>query len=108
MNVLGEIEEFIFVLDSINFHHAVTIPDNSNFSMHYLLPYSPMLNPCEEASTLIQSNVRRSSPPSDTWDLISRMHYATSSVIRGYLENFIMHSESFYIACLNLEDIGRE
>ncbi|KII67261.1 hypothetical protein RF11_04179 [Thelohanellus kitauei] len=53
MNVLGQAEEFIFVLDNVNFHHVATIPDNSNFSMHYLPPYSPTLNPCEEAFALI-------------------------------------------------------
>ncbi|KII62875.1 hypothetical protein RF11_12236 [Thelohanellus kitauei] len=31
MNVLGQAEQFIFVLDNVNFHHAVTVPDNSTF-----------------------------------------------------------------------------
>ncbi|KII68615.1 hypothetical protein RF11_11572 [Thelohanellus kitauei] len=109
MSVLGQTEEFIFVLDNVNFQHGVTIPDNSNFSRHYCLPpYSSILNPCEEAFALIKSNVRRRSPPSDTRDFISRMNDATCNVIPRRLENFIMHSESFYGACLNLEDIGRK
>ncbi|KII63649.1 hypothetical protein RF11_06185 [Thelohanellus kitauei] len=108
MNVLGRAEEFLFVLDKVDFHHAVTVPDNSNFSIYYLPPYSPMLNPYEEAFSLIKSNVSRSSPPSDTRDLISRMNDATCSVIPRHLENFIMHTGSFYGACLNFEDIGRE
>ncbi|KII64312.1 hypothetical protein RF11_11251 [Thelohanellus kitauei] len=73
--------------------HILTIPDNSNFSMHYLPPYSPILNPSEEAFALIKSNVRQSSPPSDTRDLISRMNDATCSVIPRHLENFIMYTE---------------
>ncbi|KII68574.1 hypothetical protein RF11_12979 [Thelohanellus kitauei] len=62
----------------------------------------------EEAFSLIKSNLRRISPPSDTRDLISRMNDATCSVIPQHLENFIMPPKSIYGAYLNLEDIGRE
>ncbi|KII70971.1 hypothetical protein RF11_10176 [Thelohanellus kitauei] len=58
MNVLGEAEGFIFVLNNVNYHHAVTALGTSNISIHYLLPYSPVFNPCEGAFALIKSNVR--------------------------------------------------
>ncbi|KII67892.1 hypothetical protein RF11_13650 [Thelohanellus kitauei] len=108
MNILGTDEEFIFVMDNVSFHHSVEVPESSNFTIFYLPPYSPMLNPCEEAFSVIKSNVRRNTQPTGIQDLISRMNDATHSVSSQNLENFIMHSESFYESCLNLEDIGRE
>ncbi|KII63859.1 hypothetical protein RF11_04943 [Thelohanellus kitauei] len=57
MNVLDEAEEFIFVLDNVNFHHAVTVPDNTNFQVEYLPPYSPTLNPRNKAFASIKSSV---------------------------------------------------
>ncbi|KII73710.1 hypothetical protein RF11_11008 [Thelohanellus kitauei] len=42
MNVLWADDEFIFVMGSVNFHHNFTITEDSNFSVMYLPPYSPM------------------------------------------------------------------
>ncbi|KII63979.1 hypothetical protein RF11_03448 [Thelohanellus kitauei] len=108
MNVLGQAEQFIFVLDNVNFHHIVSPREFKFFKYNILDLTCAILNQREEAFSLIKSNLRRISPPSDTRDLISRMNDATCSVIPQHLENFIMPTKSIYGAYLNLADIGRE
>ncbi|KII64859.1 hypothetical protein RF11_09269 [Thelohanellus kitauei] len=105
MSILGEGEEFIFVMDYVNFHHSVTVPESSNFSREFLPAYSSMLN-LYEVFALIKSNVRQSSPLLDIQDQISSKKDASCSMIPQHLENFIIHAESFYRTCLNLEDVG--
>ncbi|KII61351.1 hypothetical protein RF11_12765 [Thelohanellus kitauei] len=89
--ILSEAKNFIFVMDNVDFHHAVTFRENSNFSIVYLPPHSPMLNTCVVVISIIKFNVRRNSPAKGILDLISRMNEATQGVSSQNLENCIMH-----------------
>ncbi|KII67649.1 hypothetical protein RF11_04522 [Thelohanellus kitauei] len=84
MNVLGQAEEFIFVLDNVNFHkqsQSQIIPIFQCTTFHPTRQFSIQCSPK-------QFTIRY--PGS-----YSRMNDATCSVIPRHLENFIMHTDNF-------------
>ena len=108
-DILGTEEEFIIVMDNVRFHHAnMKFFDTYPYSIHYLPRYSPFLNPCEEAFSLIKNSVRAITPPNGTDELINRMRLGTLTLTATELSGYITHCESFFNNCLNEEDIMRE
>ncbi|MGL6145463.1 MAG: IS630 family transposase [Macrococcoides caseolyticum] len=108
MRILGNEEQYIFVMDNVNFHHRPDLINSSNFSIRYLPPYSPFLNPCEEVFSYLKSHVRREAVPRGNDDLINRMREACEMVPNINLSNYYSHCESFFEACLRSDDIGRD
>ncbi|KII64249.1 hypothetical protein RF11_02606 [Thelohanellus kitauei] len=105
--IIGNEEEFTFILDNVNFHHSKDYTEGTNHKIHFLPPYSAFLNPCEEVFSQLKSRVRRDSPPRGTDDLLQRMRESCTSVTQQNLSNYIRHSESFFEDCLFLRDITR-
>ncbi|KII64613.1 Transposon Tf2-6 polyprotein [Thelohanellus kitauei] len=105
---LGTEQIYTIVMDNVRFHHSnPEFYDEYPYEIKYLPRYSPFLNPCEEAFSLIKNQVRRDSRPTGANDLIQRMRSACATVTGDQLLGFIQHSESFKNMCLNEEDIPR-
>lgn len=106
--ILGRTERWIIVMDNVNFHHSQDLTGDPNFSIHFLPPYSPFLNPCEEVFSYLKSHVRRDTAPRGTDDLIRRMRDAAKGIPNNILSNYYSHCESFFEACLRMDDIPRD
>ncbi|KII60685.1 hypothetical protein RF11_11781 [Thelohanellus kitauei] len=66
-------------MDNVRFHHSNPEFYEYPYEIKYLPRYSPFLNPCEEAFSLIKNQVRRDSRPTGANDLIRRMRSACAT-----------------------------
>ena len=91
IRILGREEDYVFVVDNVNFHHRSDLFEADNFSIRYLPAYSSFLNPCEEVFYYLKNIVRRNTAPAGTDELISRMRSACEDVPNINLLNYLMH-----------------
>ena len=125
-NSLPSDEKYLIVLDNASVHKSVSL-DNLNHQLKFLPPYSPMLNPIEEAFSAWKAVVKRELALPDT---IARINdnsaaFAMGSNLadyhRGILQqighsslsnltikkivNWHNHSLSFCVRCQNKESL---
>lgn len=100
--------DFTITMDNCSIHHSNNeFYDNFEPEIHYLPPYSPFLNPCEEVFSLIKSRIRKHGPLNGRDDLVNRMKNAALSITQNEAQSFIHHSEQFMGKCFTKEDILR-
>ncbi|KII61446.1 hypothetical protein RF11_12861 [Thelohanellus kitauei] len=106
--VFGE-GDFTIVMDNVRFHHTtVNNMDHFPYDVKFIPRYSPFLNPCEEAFSMLKNRVRRDGVPQITNDLVRRITDSCVEIPMNSLLNFVAHAETFSNKCLNLEDISRD
>ncbi|KII70273.1 hypothetical protein RF11_10702 [Thelohanellus kitauei] len=92
----------VLVINTTNFHHGFTLPENSSNTIKNLPPYSPMLSPCEELFSTIKSKIlpltRPKDIPYDIEEILDNIDYTTP-------ENNIEQWESIKVKIRNLEDL---
>ncbi|KII66265.1 hypothetical protein RF11_13703 [Thelohanellus kitauei] len=106
--LLGDDENYIPVMDNVQFHHTINLEGHENMSVRYLPAYSPFLNPCEEVFSFLKNRVRTESPPRGTEDLLGRMTEACSHLSSVSISNYFSHCESFFEECIRMNDIRRD
>ncbi|KII61706.1 hypothetical protein RF11_09366 [Thelohanellus kitauei] len=108
LEVLGN-GDYTVVMDNAPIHHGnKTFYDTYHYRVRYLPPYSPFLNPCEEVFSQMKNSVRRNGPLNGNNDLTQRMVSSCTEITTDNLQRYLLHAESFFQKCLNLEDIPRE
>ena len=98
----------VFVLDNVPFHRSKLIQNLFQAHGHdtlYLPPYSPFLNPIEEAFSKIKSIVRRKEPKNNQ-ELMKSTIDAHNEVTSGDCESFFSHTKEFFTQCLEGQDIN--
>ncbi|KII66550.1 hypothetical protein RF11_16009 [Thelohanellus kitauei] len=96
-------------MDNVTFHHtAVNSMDHFPYDVTFLPRYSPFLNPCEEAFSMLKNSVRRDGVPQGTNDLVPRMTDSCVGIPMNSLTNLVAHAETFWNKCLSLEDISKD
>ncbi|KII62698.1 hypothetical protein RF11_12415 [Thelohanellus kitauei] len=92
--VFGE-GDFTLVMDNARFHHtAVNNIDHFPYEFKFQPRYSPFLNPCEEAFSMLKNRVRRDGVTQGKNDLVRRMTDSCPGIPVNSLSNFLAHAES--------------
>lgn len=95
------------IMDNVPFHKCEEIQNSIvafGHSVLYLPPYSPFLNPIEEAFSKIKDRVRRSQPKNSE-ELMTAIQTSYSSVSPNDCTGYYNHMKSYIDDCLNNQEI---
>lgn len=95
------------IMDNVRFHRTqevIAIIEAHGHNPVFLPPYSPFLDPIEELFHQWKSAIRRSVPTNED-DLYTAVHNCSERITADNCRNYIRHSESYLIRCLNKEVI---
>ncbi|KAK3561613.1 hypothetical protein QTP86_010689 [Hemibagrus guttatus] len=99
---------YIVIWDNVSFHRSALVQnwfhDHPQFSLQYLPPYSPFLNPIEEFFSAWRRKVYDLQPYVRI-PLIQAMEEACDLIDAGSVQGWIRHSRRFFARCLAREDI---
>jgi transposase len=102
-----QIQNCVFVLDNVPFHRSEVVRNTFSAFGHrviFLPPYSPFLNPIEEAFSKIKTIVRREEPQ-NIGDLLEKIRSAASRITVQDFLGFYDHMRQFFDPCLEKEII---
>ncbi|XP_054592207.1 uncharacterized protein [Nothobranchius furzeri] len=99
----------IIIWDNVSFHKAAQMhewfQDHPHFSVLYLPPYSPFLNPIEEFFSAWRWKVYEKNPQSQV-PLLQAIEEACGDVGFEACQGFNRHSRRYFQHCLDQEDIA--
>lgn len=100
---------YIVIWDNVSFHRSALVQNwfhqHPQFSLQYLPPYSPFLNPIEEFFSAWRWKVYDLQPYVRI-PLIQAMEEACDQIVAGSVQGWIRHSRRFFPRCLAREDIA--
>ena len=105
-NSLPSYEKYLIVLDNASVHKSVSL-DNPNHQLKFLLPYSPMLNPIEEAFSAWKAVVKRELALPDTIARINdnSVAFAMGSNLSDYRRGILQQIRDSSLSTLTVEKI---
>ena len=100
---------YVIIWDNVSFHTSAQVhewfQDHPRFSVLYLPPYSPFLNPIEVFFSAWRWKVYERNPQSQV-PLLQSMEEASGDVGFEACQGFMWHSRRFFQRCLDQEDIA--
>uniref|UniRef100_UPI00358E5982 uncharacterized protein n=1 Tax=Myxine glutinosa TaxID=7769 RepID=UPI00358E5982 len=101
--------QYIVVWDNVSFHRSALVQNwfqhHPQFTVLYLPPYSPFLNPIEEFFSAWRWRVYDLRPQAQV-PLIQAMEEACDQIDAAAVQGWIRHSRRFFPRCLANEDIA--
>lgn len=94
---------YYFVMDNAKFHFNAPLKEffeKSPHNMKMLPPYSPFLNPIEEAFSKLKWFVRMKHFERGKDQLIERIKEGTEHISTSDCEGWVRHSMSFFVPCI--------
>lgn len=94
-------------MDNVSFHENEELKRlvvAHGHSLHFLLPYSPFLNPIENLFSQWKSNVRASNPNNET-ELITAISQAEVQITAGHCRGYFRNMERYIPLCRCGEEI---
>ncbi|XP_041931271.1 uncharacterized protein LOC121694936 [Alosa sapidissima] len=109
-NVQGQEQtSYVIIWDNVSFHRAALVrnwfTDHPLFTVVYLPPYSPFLNPIEEFFSAWRWKVY-DRHPHQRIALLQAMEEACGDVDQASCQAWIRHSRRYFPRCLGLENIA--
>ena len=101
--------QYIVIWDNVSFHHSALVQNwfqhHPHFTILYLPPYSPFLNPIEEFFSGWWWRVYDLQPQAQA-PLIQAMEEAYDQIEHAAIQGCIRHSRRFFPRCLANDDIA--
>jgi transposase len=94
---------YYFVMDNVKFHYNLELKDYIERSPHqlkFLPPYSPFLNPIEEAFSKLKWFVKLQHFERGKDKLIDKMKEGTEHITTSDCQGWVRHAMSFFVPCI--------
>ncbi|XP_049908273.1 uncharacterized protein LOC126395121 [Epinephelus moara] len=100
---------YVVIWDNVSFHRALLVRQwfqaHPHFTVLFLPPYSPFLNPIEEFFSAWRWKVYERNPQTQV-PLVQAMEEACGDVSLESIQGFMRHSRRFFQRCLDRENIA--
>ena len=99
-------KKLVFFMDNCSIHKSELFQNSfqSDYVVFYNAPYTPYLNPIEQAFSFIKRRVRNASPKNFT-ELNEAVFEASKMVTSSISRSFIYSTLKYLKKCLNREDL---
>ena len=104
---ISQLVNAVLIMDNVPFHHASSVRlaiENAGHILKFLPPYSPFLNPIENAFNQWKSGVKQSLPTNNA-ELLSAINTSASVISGDNCRNYYRHMETYIPRCLRSEVI---